>query len=57
MVSYGIEHLTVLLRGYITGMLLFMVNCVLKSLLSAFTHITYKGALSRGFCCFRSILC
>ena len=22
-----------------------------KSLLSAFTHITYKGALSRGFCC------
>ena len=24
---------------------------MLKSLLSAFTHITYKGVLSRGFCC------
>ena len=24
---------------------------MLKSLLSAFTHITYNGALSRGFCC------
>ena len=24
---------------------------MLKSLLSTFTHITYKGALSQGFCC------
>ena len=24
---------------------------MLKSSLSAFTHLTYKGALSRGFCC------
>ena len=24
---------------------------MLKSLPSTFTHITYKGALSRGFCC------
>ena len=24
---------------------------MLKSLLSTFTHITYKGVLSRGFCC------
>ena len=24
---------------------------MLKSLLSAFTHIAFKGALSRGFCC------
>ena len=24
---------------------------MLKSLLSTFAHITYKGALLRGFCC------
>ena len=24
---------------------------MVKSLLSTFTHITYKGTLSRGFCC------
>ena len=24
---------------------------MLKSLLSTLTHITYKGVLSRGFCC------
>ena len=24
---------------------------MLKSLLRTFTHITYKGVLSRGFCC------
>ena len=24
---------------------------MVKSLLSAFTHITYKGVLSQGFCC------
>ena len=24
---------------------------MLKSLLSAFTHIIYKGALAQGFCC------
>ena len=25
--------------------------CTVKSLLSTFTHITYKGVLSQGFCC------
>ena len=30
---------------------MFMSSSVLKSLLSTFTHITYKGVLSRAFCC------